>query len=152
MISSGQLRHLQTVVQSEISFKELGTVIFQFVDGVKVSNIQDICHCLLLQADLARVHVSEDQMEHLVVLHVLHLHALLHCLVDIELPVEDTGAGGEDTPVGGELPAVNLQDDIAEPALLPLQPQLLEDRGAVVGLRDSPRRRLEHLVGVTLVA
>ena len=54
--------------------------------------------------------------------------------------------------MGRELPPVHLEDDITEPALLPLQPQLLEDRGAVVGLRDSPRRRLEHLVGVTLVA
>ena len=99
-----------------------------------MSDVQDICHSLLLQADLARVHVGQHQMEHLVILHVLHLHALLHRLVHIELPVEDTGAGGEDAPVGRELPAVHLEDDVTEPALLPLQSQLLEDRGAVVGL------------------
>ena len=39
--------------------------------------------------------------------------------------LEPGRAGGEYTAVGGELPAVHLQDDVTEPTLLSLQPAAL---------------------------
>ena len=98
MVLGRQFNDLETVIGSEHLLKIVDSIVLQFADGKVVRDVEDVVDVVLVQADLASVHVGEDKVEHLIILATLHLDNLLHRLVHFQLRIKPRGARGEDTP------------------------------------------------------